>query len=123
MGEVVGYGPNPKECLLALQQLAIPVVKGNHHEVSSTEVPLDDYNSWAVNAQNWTRDKLQPEHKQWLEQLPLELELPLFDATWHHANGHNPGRWYYIDRGLQTASVVAVQTVKVLSLDLVSWGD
>jgi len=112
LGDVVGYGPNPKECLLAMQQFGIPVVKGNHDEASSTDGPLDDYTFWAVDALNWTRDKLQPEHKQWLEQLPFHLELPQFDATLYHANGHNPGRWDYIEKGFDAIRTLFTQNTQ-----------
>jgi len=112
LGDVVGYGPNPRECLLALQQSGIPVIKGNHDEASSTDVPLDTYNSWAVDALNWTRARLQPEDKQWLAQLPLQLELLPLAATMYHANGHNPGRWDYIEKGFDAIRTLFTQNTQ-----------
>ena len=32
LGDVVGYGPNPKECLDAVMGLNCPTVMGNHDE-------------------------------------------------------------------------------------------
>src|ERR1035437_1813574 len=109
LGDGVGYGPNPKECVLAMQQSGIPVVKGNHDEASSIDVPLDDYNSVARDSLTWTRSQLQPEQKKWLAQLPFQLELPQFAATLYHANGHNPGRWDYIQNAVDAIRTLFTQ--------------
>jgi len=36
VGDVVGYNANPTECLDIVREMAMPCVKGNHDEYSST---------------------------------------------------------------------------------------
>jgi len=50
VGDVVGYGPNPKECLKIVRDLGMPCVKGNHDEYCSIDEQLDGFNPHAAEA-------------------------------------------------------------------------
>lgn len=94
VGDIVGYGPFPKECLELLLNRGIPCVKGNHDEyVSQVE------DTWSINpearfAVNWTREQLSPEHRRILADLPEELDCVDFSVV--HASCTPQPRWSYI---------------------------
>ena len=48
VGDVVGYGPNPQECLQIVRSMGMPVVKGNHDEYCSMDEELDGFNPHAA---------------------------------------------------------------------------
>ncbi len=63
LGDVVGYGPNPKECLDIVRGLNCPVVMGNHDEYCTSDLDLTGFNAMAAEAIRWTRTQLTPEDK------------------------------------------------------------
>ena len=69
VGDVVGYGANPKECLDYVRSQNIPCVKGNHDEYCSSEEELEGFNPHAAVAVNWTRTQLTKDDRQWLRDL------------------------------------------------------
>ena len=50
LGDVVGYGANPKECLDIIRGMNIPVVKGNHDEYIGVEEDPEGFNDAAAEA-------------------------------------------------------------------------
>jgi len=73
LGDVVGYGPNPSECITRLQQTELMVIKGNHdHAVISGDIKrgMSSTAQWCI---EWTIPRLSDNEKQWLTNLPLEL--------------------------------------------------
>ena len=38
-GDIVGYGPQPRECIERLMKLKIPSVRGNHDEYAMGDTP------------------------------------------------------------------------------------
>ena len=75
LGDVVGYGPHPNECVQRLQQSQLTVIKGNHdNAIAMTDYPLFSKNaSWAI---DWTQQQLNDNAKAWLEDLPPVIETP-----------------------------------------------
>ena len=69
VGDVVGYGANPKECLDIIRSQGMPCVKGNHDEYCSSEEDLEGFNPHAAVAVNWTRTQLTKDDRQWLREL------------------------------------------------------
>jgi predicted phosphodiesterase len=55
-GDVVGYNPNPRECLDIIRAMGMPCVKGNHDEYCSTDIPLENFSARAAAAALWTRN-------------------------------------------------------------------
>lgn len=75
LGDVVGYGPHPNECIQRLQQTQLTVIKGNHdNAIATQEHPLFSRNAaWVI---NWTQQQLDETSKAWLEALPSVIETP-----------------------------------------------
>ncbi len=55
---------------------------------------LEWFNGWARAAAEWTRERLDDEHRAWLGALPLTHEVE--DATLVHASPESPDEWEYL---------------------------
>ncbi|MBU1704393.1 MAG: metallophosphoesterase family protein [Nanoarchaeota archaeon] len=98
LGDNIGYGPNPAECLDLLVTRHIPSAMGNHeHEVQTHFDPASHLNIslCAIVSLEWTRDQLSPEHIRYVKSLPYTI---LIDDK-HigvHASLDEPDRFLYI---------------------------
>jgi predicted phosphodiesterase len=94
LGDIVGYGANPSECLETVRALNCPTVRGNHDEGAANDSRLEDLNPLAQNALLWTRDQLSSEQRTWLSELKLLRQVR--DFTVVHATLDSPGSWAYV---------------------------
>jgi predicted phosphodiesterase len=111
VGDVVGYGANPKECLEIVRSMALPCVKGNHDEYCSTEDTLEGFNPHAAEAVFWTRKQLSEEDKQWLRDLKYIRLVGSFSMV--HATLDGPQRWGYVFDRLAAAASFTYQNTAV----------
>jgi len=74
LGDVVGYGPNPNECVNLIRKLKIPAVAGNHDKAVTGELELTWFNRHASDAVLWTKKEISAENLEFLMKLPLILE-------------------------------------------------
>ena len=72
LGDLVGYGPRPNECVALVRELASVCVMGNHDwaALARPGIDVDDFNPHARQAVLWTRDNLTAESIAYLDQLP-----------------------------------------------------
>ena len=94
LGDVVGYGADPNDCLTLLEGLTDWVVAGNHDYGSVGLTDIDVFNPSARSAILWTRDHLLPESRNYLRRLPLRRQIG--ETTFVHAAPKNPEEWNYI---------------------------
>ncbi len=73
LGDVVGYGPDPNECVEQLRALPHVCVVGNHDWASLGKMDTEDFNPDAKKACQWTREQLSPSNLEYLETLPQSL--------------------------------------------------
>ncbi len=71
VGDVVGYGAAPQECIQALREVNAVVVKGNHDAACTGELDMKFFNPYARAAVEWTRTALGEGDLDWLRELPL----------------------------------------------------
>ena len=94
VGDVVGYGAAPRECLTLLRDSGVRVVKGNHDAATVGELSTLLFNNYARQAVEWTQSVLTDEELRWLAELPYLIELE------HCAVGHgtydHPERFDYV---------------------------
>jgi len=74
LGDMVGYGPNPNECVNLIRKLKIPAVAGNHDKAVTGELELTWFNRYASDAVLWTKKEISAENLDFLMKLPLILE-------------------------------------------------
>jgi diadenosine tetraphosphatase ApaH/serine/threonine PP2A family protein phosphatase len=94
VGDIVGYGAQPKECIELVRSLGVTVVKGNHDAACVGELDLRYFNSHARTAVEWTRAVLSDEELQWLASLPLTVDLE--DCCVGHGTYFRPELFDYI---------------------------
>jgi predicted phosphodiesterase len=88
VGDIVGYGPDPNECLKIIQEGKISAVAGNHDKAAVGEMSLEWFVEHAKEALIWTREQLTVDSIQYLKALPLTLEFSDFQLV--HGSLRNP---------------------------------
>lgn len=73
LGDFVGYGPNPNECVERLVPLvAERSVAGNHDRAAVSQLEITSFNVYAQEAILWTQRTLRPSVASYLSALPAE---------------------------------------------------
>ncbi|NPA91818.1 MAG: metallophosphoesterase family protein [Chloroflexi bacterium] len=93
LGDVVGYGPNPNECVARLREFDHICVLGNHDAAALGRVNLEDFNPDARQAVLWTQKQLTPVTRSYLESRPERVVIG--DYTIVHGSPRDPV-WEYI---------------------------
>ena len=119
LGDVVGYNANPRECLARVQELACPVVKGNHDEQASTDSSTNGFNELAEEAISWTRAQLSAEEKTWLADLRLTRQVR--DFTIVHATLDTPKQWGYVFNDLDAIASFTYQHTSLCFFGHTHW--
>jgi putative phosphoesterase len=94
LGDIVGYGPFPNECIELVRTRCGIVVRGNHDTGAVYGVLLESFNADGRIAMEWTRSKLTPENRDYLRGLPIIHNSK--DVTYVHASPMNPEHWTYV---------------------------
>ncbi|MEK6235009.1 MAG: metallophosphoesterase family protein, partial [Planctomycetales bacterium] len=83
LGDMVGYGPFPKECVDAVRNLPGPsvVLQGDHDAAVGNGARMRVSNEIETASTAWTRDNLRPEDLDWLARLPSETGSPAWLAV------------------------------------------
>lgn len=107
LGDLVGYGPYPNECIELVRSLKnCRCIAGNHDVAALWQTSPYGMSSAAKEAILWTMDQLSSENKDYLAALPDRLDLA--DMIFAHANPYNPRGWrYVIDRKYALRSFAA----------------
>jgi predicted phosphodiesterase len=93
LGDVVGYGPDPNECVERLRDLPHVCVVGNHDWAAMGNMDTEDFNPDAKKACLWTREQLSPSNLEYLATLPKRLVEGEFTLV--HGSPRQP-IWEYI---------------------------
>ena len=93
LGDVVGYGPDPHQCIELLRKYNHVCIAGNHDWAAIGKLSLSEFNPDAAAACRWTAQQLTPEDVEYLENLPLVIEKD--DFTLVHGSPREP-IWEYL---------------------------
>ena len=97
LGDIVGYGPNPKECIRKVEEIAHIQIVGNWDYAIFTE-NLENFNPVPKKSLEWTMEQLNDEEKKNLGSKPLYSIFPLFisegNAMFVHGSPRSPLRDY-----------------------------
>ncbi len=93
LGDLVGYGPNPNECITILRERTDILIAGNHDWAAVGKIDLEDFSSAARVSAEWTAQQLTEEHHAFLANLPERLEIG--DCTLVHGSPYGP-LWEYL---------------------------
>ena len=94
LGDIVGYGANPNECIARVRELCDVIILGNHDEAAVLDEVPYAFNDLARDAALWTKEQLTDESAEYLRSLEL---MHIGDgATFVHASPCDPATWMYI---------------------------
>ena len=111
LGDIVGYGANPGECLELIRQLDCPVVMGNHDEYCAGDMDLTGFNPLAAEVVHWTREQLSEEQRTWLRNLKYVRQVQGFTIV--HSTLDLPEKWAYVFDKLAAANSFNYQNTQV----------
>lgn len=99
LGDLVGYGANPIECVEVVRALGCPVVRGNHDEWVTLGKTPSTFSDPARISLEYSRRLLSPTQLNFLRRLPMKwVEDPV---TLVHATLDGPESWGYITTRLE----------------------
>ncbi|MBM3145244.1 MAG: metallophosphoesterase family protein [Chloroflexi bacterium] len=95
LGDLVGYGPDPNECVERLRALpGLVALRGNHDAAILNQLSIEAFNVEARLAITWTRNHLSPANLTYLDELPAKVQV-MDDVTLAHGSPRQPV-WEYI---------------------------
>jgi diadenosine tetraphosphatase ApaH/serine/threonine PP2A family protein phosphatase len=103
LGDVVGYGANPNECVDRVREAAQVVILGNHDAACAGAQDLAYFNANAREAVLWTAARLDEDRKSWLRSLPLTESIN--DNLLVHASPFEPELWHYVHVRMRPADL------------------
>ena len=92
LGDIVGYGPDPHQCIELLRRQKHVCIAGNHDWAAIGKIDTAYFNPDAAAACRWAAGQLSPEDIKYLEGLSLVLERAEF--TLAHGSPREP-IWEY----------------------------
>lgn len=93
LGDLVGYGPDPNECILKLREQTDVIIAGNHDWAAVGKIDLEDFSAAARISAEWTAEQLTEEHREFLTNLPERVEVE--ECTLVHGSPYGP-LWEYL---------------------------
>lgn len=75
VGDIVGYGANPHECIELVREKCVLCVAGNHDFATIEKTNIEFFNQYARQATLWTRQNITEDDREYLESLPLVADV------------------------------------------------
>jgi diadenosine tetraphosphatase ApaH/serine/threonine PP2A family protein phosphatase len=101
LGDVVGYGPDPNECVSGLRSLPkLTCLLGNHDAAVIDDIDIASFNLEARISVQWTQSVITKESLDFLHSLPDKMEIE--GQTLTHGSPRHP-TWEYL---LDTTTIV-----------------
>lgn len=94
LGDIVGYGASPNECIRLIDGLADTIIAGNHDWACAGKDNIQSFNPRARTAAEWTRKELTAENKAFLLSLPLKEKYE--NSVFVHSTPYFPESWDYV---------------------------
>ena len=96
LGDLVGYGPDPNECIARIRQLHnLQCVIGNHDAAALEDIDVGSFNPEARQALYWTQNKLTEDSVAFLKSLPEKITQD--HITLAHGSPRQPVWEYLLD--------------------------
>jgi predicted phosphodiesterase len=77
LGDTIGYGPRPNECMARMLDLDAVMIAGNHDLacIGSNKVNIHEFNIDAKRANIWNGKQLDPAYAKYLAELPIYRDM------------------------------------------------
>ncbi len=97
LGDLVGYGPDPNECVERVRALPeLLCLIGNHDQAALGGIPLSRFNRDARDVAEWTRSILSADNQDYLRSLPARITTQDFMLA--HGSPRQPVWEYILDQ-------------------------
>lgn len=96
LGDAVGYGPNPNECLELLKKRCKIMMAGNHDWGAVGLTNIDYFNEYAKAAIIWTREVLTDKNQGFIRALPVIRDMKKENVLLVHSTPKEPQAWHYL---------------------------
>jgi len=94
LGDAVGYGPNPDECVKLIDEISEASLMGNHDYAALGLMETDYFNQYAAESVGWTKTSLSEKAIEIMSD--FELTKKVGDILLVHASPRDPENWHYI---------------------------
>jgi predicted phosphodiesterase len=94
LGDIVGYGADPAECIRITEEISDVILAGNHDFAVCDQTSIEDFNSYAKDSVLWSREALNELEINFLKVLPLKHREENIDFV--HSSLHRPESWRYL---------------------------
>jgi len=126
LGDLVGYGPDPNECVERIRALPnLLCLMGNHDQAALGSMPLSRFTRDARDIALWTGQVLTPDNQAFLRSLPTRITVG--DYTLAHGSPRQPVWEYILDQSSADFNFEAFDTSFCLvghsHLPLMFWRD
>ncbi len=101
LGDIVGYGAEPNECLAAVQKECDYVIMGNHDQALVNPKAAKRFNEEAKISILWNREQTKEKYFSFLESLAMRIKASDFYCV--HASPLHPEKWGYVTPGKVTS--------------------
>jgi predicted phosphodiesterase len=109
LGDVVGYGPNPNECIERIQNLPnVTCIFGNHDAAAIGQIDIRTFNPEARISIEWLQSQLTEESLAFLRGLPEKVNID--QATLAHGSPRQPVLEYLLDTQAATENFEHFET-------------
>ncbi len=97
LGDAVGYGPDPNDCIELLRNVSEVFIAGNHDRGAIGISDITSFNPYAMIAIDWTKNVLTEENREFLKTLSLTHEVEGKNIFLVHSSPKDPERWRYLE--------------------------
>ncbi|NUN70450.1 MAG: metallophosphoesterase family protein [Bacteroidetes bacterium] len=94
LGDVVGYGASPNECVDLLRARNVRTIAGNHDKAVLGEIPVEDFSVVAQEAVRWTQGVITGPTREFLASLPMSFIA--HQAQFVHSSPDTPEAFRYL---------------------------
>jgi len=109
LGDIIGYGPDPNDCVAIIRDLPnLICLRGNHDSAVIGLTESGKFNNAAQKVLEWTKDQLNPVHRQYLQSLSPQAIID--DVTLAHGSPRDPVWEYIMDVYTATANFEYFET-------------
>jgi diadenosine tetraphosphatase ApaH/serine/threonine PP2A family protein phosphatase len=106
LGDIVGYGARPVECVDIVRGRAAAAVQGNHDALTADPTLRLDFNVYSLAAVTHNRALLSPDRLAWLGSLPTRLRVNQRTQFVHGAPGDRDRYLVFLDDLQEAASAL-----------------
>jgi diadenosine tetraphosphatase ApaH/serine/threonine PP2A family protein phosphatase len=111
LGDVVGYGAQPRECIEFVRARGWPTILGNHEAAVLDENVAEEFNPVAWMAITYTRKTVNEADRAWMKTLPETMELDGYQLAHGSTAGARPFKYVLTPQDAEDALNAATRPV------------